>query len=342
MVAPVELLYSTETKGSIEGEMPLMGNEELNGTSYDDILFQRVIVEEMGELLPAKLLAECDLSHAESVLEIGSGAGEWLRTVAHVYPHLQCIGIEQDARMVKVANTLAQRDHLGQVAFLAQELDEMLPTLFPQGSFDLVHLSMLGRYILMANYPALAQACAALCRPGGMLCWTEAELPVTNSPACELLTSLVCEALQRAGQSFITERMWQVAALFSSHSRMTETEYSANTRYHLGITMKLGGWLRDAGCGAISEGTTSSIWGRDSHTIHEEASVIEVSTGQLAHEGFVRQVMRFSQQVKPLLLRTEVIREVEHTALCTQLEEELTNQDFCGLFQLLRAWAPRL
>ena len=40
------------------------------------------IVEEMGELLPAKLLAECDLSRAPSVLEIGCGTGEWLRAMA--------------------------------------------------------------------------------------------------------------------------------------------------------------------------------------------------------------------------------------------------------------------
>ena len=326
----------------VEGETPLMRDEELNGTSYDDILFQRVIVEEMGELLPAILLAECDLSHAESILEIGSGAGEWLRAVAHMYPHLHCIGIDQDARMVKAANALAQRDGLAQVAFLAHELDEMLPTLFPQGSFDLVHLSMLGRYILTANYPALAQASAALCRPGGMMCWTEAELPITNSPTCELLTSLVCEALERAGQSFITERMWEVAALFSPPTGMVETERSTSTRRHLGITMMLGGWLRDAGCGAIPERSTSNLWGEDSHMIHETASVIEVSAGQPAHEAFVRQAMRFSRRVKPLLLRTEVIGEMEHAALCTQLEEELTNQDFCGLFQLLRAWGPRL
>jgi predicted O-methyltransferase YrrM len=329
-------------KGSIQGETPLMCHKKLNGTSYDDILFQRVIVEEMGELLPAKLLAECDLSQARSVLEIGSGAGEWLRAVAHRYPYLQCIGIEQDARMVKAANVLAQRDGLAQVAFLVQELDEMLPALFPQGNFDLVHLRVLGRYILKANYPAFARACAALCRPGGMLCWTEAELPITNSSTCELLTSLVCEALEKAGQSFINESMWHVTALFSPHSEMAETERSTYIRRHLGITMMLGGWLRDAGCGAIPERSTSCLRGRDSHIIHETASVIEVSKGQPAHGAFVRQAMRFSLRVKPLLLRTEVIGEAEHAALCNQLEEELTHQDFCGLFQLLRAWAPRL
>lgn len=76
--------------------------------------------------------------------------------------------------------------------------------------------------------------------------------------------------------------------------------------------------------------------------INETASMIEVSAGQPAHEAFVRQAMRFSRRVKPLLLRTEVIGEVELETLCTRLQEELTNRDFCGLFHLLRAWAPRL
>jgi ubiquinone/menaquinone biosynthesis C-methylase UbiE len=329
-------------KGMIQGETSLMRHEELNDTTYDDILFQRVIVEERGELLPAKLLSACDLSHAESILEIGSGAGEWLRAVAHSYPHLQCIGIEQDACMVKVANTLAQRDHLGQVAFNAQELDEMLSTLFQQGSFDLVHLSMLGRYILMANYPALAQACVALCRPGGMVCWTEAELPITNSPACERLFLLICKAVQRTGQSFVSEHMWQVAALFASHSGMGATGQSTYTQRHLGITMMLRSWLHDAGCGALLETHQHTLRGRDTHEIHQAAYVVEVSAGQPAYEAFVRQALRRSQRVKPLLLRTEVIAEAEYTTLCSQLEEELAHQDFCRLLQLLRAWASRL
>src|SRR5258708_17002844 len=117
----------------------------------------------------------------------------------------------QDALEVKAGNGRAQRGGLAQVAFLAMEMNDISPTLFPQASFDLVHLSLLGRYILTVNYPALAQTCAALCRPGGMLCWMEAELPLTNSPAFERLTSLVCEALQRVGQSFLPHSMWECA-----------------------------------------------------------------------------------------------------------------------------------
>jgi len=75
--------------------------EELTRNAYDDLRFQHVLIEEMGELLPALLLEECDLSRARSILEIGCGAGEWLRAVARRYPDLQCIGIDQDEHPVK-------------------------------------------------------------------------------------------------------------------------------------------------------------------------------------------------------------------------------------------------
>ena len=313
--------------------------QELSRVRYD-IEFQRLLTEEIGELLPVALIRECDLSRANSVLEIGCGAGEWLRAVARLYPDLQCIGIDQDERLLKAARALAQRDHLAQVAFIAHEIDDLPPTLFAQGSFDLVHLSFLSRYILTANYPALAQTCASLCRPGGIVCWTEAELPVTNSPAFERLVSLVCEALQRAGQSFIPERMWEWAALFAAHSGKTGLDHSTYQRRHLGITPMLGRWLRDAGCGAQPE-TSYTYRSMDTRVIHEMAYAIDVSAGQPAHEGFMQQAMRFTQQVKSLLLRTGVIEEMEHATLCDQLDGEIASTEFCGLSYLLRAWAPR-
>jgi ubiquinone/menaquinone biosynthesis C-methylase UbiE len=307
----------------------------------DDLEFQRVLLQEMGELLPAKLLEECDLSRARSVLEIGCGGGEWLRALARQYPDLQCIGIEQDDLLVKAANALAYRDDLPQVAFLAAEMNDISPALFPEKGFDLVHLSFLGRYILTTDYPALAQSCTALCRPGGIVCWTEAELPVTTSPAFQRLTSLVLEGLQRAGQSFIPEKMWELAELFASRSGKAGVERSSYQRRHLGITPMLGRWLRDAGCGAQRERPIYSIWGIDERVIHQKVYAVGVSAGQPAYEGFLEQVRRFARQAKPFLLRTGVIEEMEHTALCDQLETELTNQDFCGLSFLLRAWAPR-
>jgi ubiquinone/menaquinone biosynthesis C-methylase UbiE len=318
----------------------MIRHEELANNVYDGIRFQEVIVEEMGEVLPAQLLAECDLSRARAILEIGCGAGAWLRAVARLYPDLQCIGLDQDERLVKVANALAQRDHLAQVAFLAQQLNDLSPTLFPQASFDLVHLSLLGRSILTANYPALAQLAASLCRPGGIVCWTEAELPITNSPAFERLTSLVCEALQRAGQSFIPEKMWEWAAYFAVGSGKTGLDRSTYQRRHLGITPMLGRWLRDAGCGTPPE-IPYTYRTMDTRVIHATAYAIDLSAGQPAHESFPQQARRFAHQVKPLLMRTGVIEEREHATLCSQLEKELGISEFCGLSFLLRAWAPR-
>ena len=103
------------------------------------------------------------------------------------------------------------------------EINDIPPMLFPRESFDLIHLSFLSRYILAVDFPALAQMCVALCRPGGVLCWTEAELPITTSPAFERLTSLVCETLQRAGQSFIPEARWEVAEHVAACAGITAT-----------------------------------------------------------------------------------------------------------------------
>ncbi len=174
-----------------------------------------------------------------------------------------------------------------------------------------------------------------------MVCWTEAELPHTTSAAFERLTLLVCEALQRAGQSFIPESMWEWAELVAAHSGKAGVDRSSYQRRHLGITLMLNRWLREAGCGAQRERPIYSIWGIDERVIHQTAYAIEVSAGQPAHEGFVAQARRFARQVKPLLLRTEVIEDQEYAALCDQLDTELSSQEFCGLAFLLRAWAPR-
>ena len=76
--------------------------------------------------------------------------------------------------------------------------------------------------------------------------------------------------------------------------------------------------------------------------IHEPVYAIEVSAGQPAHGGFVALARRFARQVKPFLMRTGVIEEQEHAALCDRIDSELSNQEFCGIAFLLRAWAPRL
>ncbi len=206
----------------------------------DNLEFQRLLTQEIGDLLPVTLTRECDLSQAHAVLEIGCGPVYWLSEMARAYPHLSCIGLEQDEGQISSANAQAQQLGLKHTTFLTRRLDDLSSTSFPTQMFDLVHLTLLGWYVLPANYPALAKTCASFCRPGGMLCWTEVELPITYSPAFERLTSLVCEALQRAGRSFIAESMWQWAENFAARSGKTVLDRSTYKRRHLGITPMLG------------------------------------------------------------------------------------------------------
>ena len=47
---------------------------------------------------------------------------------------------------------------------------------------------------MLEQFPLLVQSLARMCRPRGLLVWTETELPITTSPACQQL----CEMIQRA------------------------------------------------------------------------------------------------------------------------------------------------
>lgn len=315
--------------------------ETQTGSRYDEVLFQEMVLGEMGELLPVELIDACDLENARSVLEIGCGAGEWLRSVARVYPRLQCIGIDPDEAMVNMANALVRQDGLAQVGCFASDLNSIDPELFPLEKFDLVHVSFVGRFIMRVDYAGLARTCAGLCRPGGFVCWTEAELPVTNSPAFERLVGLLCEALEQAGQSFIPESMWELSALLAKGYGTMGVERSGFKRRHLGITPMLGFWLREAGCGRIvaSSDNVRQLLSKYP-ALPQKPYAVAVSRGSMAYKGFVPVVARLLREARRFLLRMEVIEEGEYDELCAQVERELASDDFCGLAFVLRVWGP--
>lgn len=294
---------------------------------YEDALFEQALIEAVGELLPQELIEEFDPAQAYSVLEIGSGNGAWLRALGQSYPHLQAIGIEQDEQQARVANLLAQRDELSHVAFIAHDIADITPALFVPGHFDLVHLHLLARHMLSIDYPALLLQCLAMCRPGGIICWSEAELPMTTSPVFEQLATLVCRALEQSGQSFIMER-GQVGQLLEV------------SRRHLGITPMIGGWLRQANCGFLNP-YGHWAYGDAVRITHSAVYAVEFSSGLPLHPLFARQVMRFAERVRSFLLRADVIGADDYASLRKQLEAELHDKDFCGLAFLLRVWGQR-
>jgi ubiquinone/menaquinone biosynthesis C-methylase UbiE len=310
-----------------------------SGSRYDEVVFQERVIGEMGELLPVELIDACELENARSVLEIGCGAGEWLCGIARDYPQLQCIGIDQDEGMVMMANGTAEQDGLAQMRCFASDINDIGPDLFPLVKFDLVHLSFLSRYILSADYAKLARTCVGLCRPGGFVCWTEGELPVTNSPAFERLVGLLCEALDKAGQSFIPESMWELSAMFAKSTETIGVERTGFKRRHLGITPMLGGWLREAGCGRFdaSSEVARRLFGKYP-AIPEKPYAVRLSSGSMAYESFVKMMPRVLHEMRRFLLRRGVIGVGEYDELCMKVERELASEGFCGLAFVVRVW----
>src|SRR5690242_19642574 len=121
-------------------------DEMQTGSRYSEVVFQERVIGEIGDLLPLELIDACELENARAVLEIGCGVGEWLRGIAREYPHLQCIGADQDKGMVMIANAQGKRVGLAEVKCFEADINDIDPELYPLVKFDLVHLSFLARY----------------------------------------------------------------------------------------------------------------------------------------------------------------------------------------------------
>ena len=180
------------------------------------LLQHRQLSELMGGVLPPTL----EPSWGSHVLVIGWSLGGLVYEMAWRYPSLQITGIDANARTVEVAQILAQ--DLDNVTVFAQDIHHLDDEVFPPASFDLIQLRFLAGNVTPQQFPPLMQSLASICRTGGLLVWTEAELPITTSLACQRLCTMVQEGLQASGRAF-------------------------TPGYSLGVTARMGRWLADAG-----------------------------------------------------------------------------------------------
>jgi SAM-dependent methyltransferase len=181
------------------------------------LLLHRQLSELMGGVLPYAP----DLPWRGRVLDVGCGVGGWVYEMAWRYPSLLITGVDPNTYFVEKAQALVSG--LDNVKVFAQNIHHLDEEVFPAGSFDLVHLRFLAREFTPPEFPALIQSLLRICRPGGSLVWTEAELPITTSLACQRLCTWVQNGLQAAGRAFCPGNA-------------------------LGVTAHTGCWLRDAGC----------------------------------------------------------------------------------------------
>ena len=67
-----------------------------------------------------------------------------------------------------------------------------------QNSFDLVHGRLLNGFLPLENWPLLLRECKRILRPDGVICLTEAEWGIGNSPVSERFSFLLTQAMYHA------------------------------------------------------------------------------------------------------------------------------------------------
>lgn len=112
---------------------------------------------------------------------------------------------------------------MSNVAVFVHDMYHFEDTVLLPASFDLIHLHFLAGEIMLQQFPPFLHSLAHICQSGGLLVWTEAELPITTSLACQHLCSLVLQGLQARGHVF-------------------------SQGNSLGLTARMGSMLSDAGC----------------------------------------------------------------------------------------------
>lgn len=268
-------------------------------------LFARTLMRHLGGFTPG---LDVDWTQMQAVLDVGCGTGAWASLLAHRYPHLDVLGIDNDPAVLEMAETLAFTHDVITVRFALQNARTLDESSLSSEHFDLVHLAFLAEAILTVDYVAMARSLFRLLRPGGVLVWTEAEMPLTTSAACERLFALTLQALDHAGQRFLM-RDWGM----SWHT------LTGPSRTFLGITPMLGHWLRTSGY----------------EQEQQMVAALDVSHGQPLHSQFVNAVLEFGKRVQLFLVQQGVITEAECEHLREQVYRELRAPDFCGMGYVL-------
>nr|BBH92655.1 hypothetical protein KTA_08540 [Thermogemmatispora argillosa] len=255
----------------------------------------QMLTRGMGGLFP-EFAGGPPLPDGGRVLDLACGPGGWALEVAFTYPKVEVIGVDISQGVIDYAQAQAWSRGLENAHF--QVMDVMQPLAFPAASFNLINGRLLVGFMLPAAWPKLLAECRRLLKPGGVLRLTEAELPLTTSPALERLHALISAAFKKAGQSF-----------------------SADGR-HFGITPVLPRLVRQAGF----------------EQVQLRASAVEWSSGTEAHYSVFKDYLMMLELIEPFLIKMQMISQEELQLARQQAIAEMQQEDFCGLYTLITVW----
>ncbi|RAQ97143.1 class I SAM-dependent methyltransferase [Thermogemmatispora tikiterensis] len=237
-----------------------------------------------------------DVSGLQDVLDVACGPGGWALELAETYRHLRVVGIDISQRMIEFARTLAATQQLPNVSF--QVMDALKPLAFKDESFDLINARFISTFMPARSWPAFLQECMRICRPGGIIRLTEADLPICNKPACEELSLLLALGLTRAGYTF------------------------SETRHHLDVLPMLERLLREAGCVSIQM----------------RAYAESISAGTPRYEDWYQNGLVSLKLLEPFYLKVVGLSHEAFNRLYEQARAEAADESFCGLQFFLTVW----
>jgi SAM-dependent methyltransferase len=255
----------------------------------------RQLSELMGGLLPSYVVP----AHESHVLDLGWGMGESVHELALNYPSEHITGIDMDVSTVEQAQSLVRG--LDNVAIIVQDYHHLDETVLTPASFELIHLHFLAGKISLQQFPPLLLSFSRISRPGGLLVWTEGELPITTSLACQRLCVLILQALQARGHAF-------------------------SQGNSLGLTARMSGMLGDA----------------NYRCNHSKAYAIDISTRSKGNKAFLAQLSISRLQIRAFLLELGLTTVTEFEDLYMEMQQEVQEEQFCGLLYMRRVVASRL
>ncbi len=257
-----------------------------------EVARQLLLPWQLSELIGGAVPASLDLSQVRRVLDVGCGVGGWVQEMAGRYPAIEAIGVDRRAYFVEQGQELVS--DMRNATLLVKDIFALQDT-FAAGSFDLIHMRFLGGEVAFQQFPALIQSLVKLCRIGGWLVWTEAELPQTNSDACNCLESMVLSGLLRAGRAFAPGYSLQ-----------------------LGIFNWMEHWLREIGCTIVQDSEYT----------------IDVSARTRMHRIFAHQMWAFGHQIRRFLLEMEIVSATVFEEMLSQMQREVRAETFRGICPL--------
>lgn len=251
----------------------------------------RLLANGMGGALPEI----SDFSCIQDVLDIACGAGGWAVDIALAHPTIQVTGVDINPGMLEYARSQAQEEDIRNLHL--RLMDATQPLDFLNDTFDIVNARLLSNFMPTEKWPPFLRECVRITRPGGAVRLVEAEVPLTNSAACEQLNALINQGLKMGGLGF-----------------------SPDGR-HLGLLPVMKRLLQDAGC----------------RNVRLFSYAIDCSASSTEHLRAYQNGQAVYKLVQPFLLQLGLATQQELDRLYHLALEDMNSPDFCALWTFVTA-----